>query len=210
MTKHLSPDERNRQILEAARTCFLNKGYFATKMDEIARTAGLSKGGVYFHFESKRDIFRALVASDYEQMMGFLDSVVIAQGDLPTKLYQLGEHFLELLSEPHRARMMIIVAEMSLRDEEVRLQILELHENYISKVAQLLTASAGSGQLKEVDVKAVAFLLKAIVDGIQASSVMGYRIDLQRVIGAAVGMVTDGILEPVAVTALADVPALER
>lgn len=210
MTKHLSPDERNKQILEAARICFLNKGYFATKMDEIAKTANLSKGGVYFHFESKRDIFRSLVDSDYQDMMGFLDGVVLGEGDLPTKLYRLGEHFMLLLSEPNRARMMIIVAEMSLRDDEIRQQILELHESYLNKVAQLLTASSGSNQLKDVDVKAVAFILKAIIDGIQASSVVGYRMDLQRVINAAVGMVTDGILQPAVNTALASTPPLDR
>ena len=210
MTKHMSPDERCRQILEAARSCFLQRGYFATKMDEIARTAGLSKGGVYFHFESKRDIFRALVTTDYEDMTSFLDGVLLEEGDFATKLYTLGQHFLEILAEPHRARMMIIVAEMSLRDEEVRDQILELHEGYINKVAQLLTSSAGAGQLKEVDTKAIAFVLKAIIDGIQASSVIGYRMDMERVIQAAVGMITDGILNTAAPTTQAKSPALER
>ena len=49
------------RILQAAMAVFGERGYQAAGMDEIARRAGSSKGGVYFHFANKQAIFEALI-----------------------------------------------------------------------------------------------------------------------------------------------------
>lgn len=57
----LPPQERVPQILEGALAEFSGRGYAATRMDDIARRCGLSKGGLYAHFESKESILEALL-----------------------------------------------------------------------------------------------------------------------------------------------------
>lgn len=60
----LSRGERTRQaILEAASELFLDQGYNGTSMRQIAQQAGIAVGGIYNHFSSKEDIFRALIES---------------------------------------------------------------------------------------------------------------------------------------------------
>lgn len=59
--QRLKPEVRMAQILDAALEAFSQAGYAATRMDDIAQRAGLSKGGLYAHFESKEAIFEALV-----------------------------------------------------------------------------------------------------------------------------------------------------
>lgn len=59
--QRLTPQERVPQILDAALTEFSRRGYAATRMDDIARRSGLSKGGLYAHFDSKDAIFKALL-----------------------------------------------------------------------------------------------------------------------------------------------------
>jgi TetR/AcrR family fatty acid metabolism transcriptional regulator len=49
------------RILEAAEKLFAEKGFHETAMDEIVRTSKVSKGGVYFHFPSKEELFFALL-----------------------------------------------------------------------------------------------------------------------------------------------------
>ncbi len=49
------------QILDAALRAFGAEGFAATRIDDIAALAGLSKGGVYAHFRSKEEIFEALL-----------------------------------------------------------------------------------------------------------------------------------------------------
>lgn len=44
-------------ILEAAATCFMERGYTETSIDDVARSLGATKGRIYHHYRSKADIF---------------------------------------------------------------------------------------------------------------------------------------------------------
>jgi AcrR family transcriptional regulator len=59
-------EARPGEIVLAALDLFVEKGFSATRMDEIAKRAGVTKGTVYLYFPSKEDLFRAVV----EEMMG--------------------------------------------------------------------------------------------------------------------------------------------
>ena len=61
MRKRLSPEVRVPQILDAALVEFSERGFVAARMDDIAGRSGLSKGGLYAHFQSKEEIFKALL-----------------------------------------------------------------------------------------------------------------------------------------------------
>lgn len=54
-------EARPLEILEAALAVFAEKGFAATRMDEIAARAGVSKGTIYLYFDSKEAVFKALV-----------------------------------------------------------------------------------------------------------------------------------------------------
>ncbi len=54
-------DARPAEILDAALAVFAEKGYAATRMDDIAQRAGVTKGTIYLYFESKDAVFRGLV-----------------------------------------------------------------------------------------------------------------------------------------------------
>ena len=56
-------EERAPEILEAALACFAEKGFAGTRMDDIARRAGISKGTIYLYFESKERCSRRWRAS---------------------------------------------------------------------------------------------------------------------------------------------------
>ncbi|WP_240314969.1 TetR/AcrR family transcriptional regulator [Chromobacterium haemolyticum] len=54
-------DARPSEILDAALTLFVEKGFSATKMEDIARAAGVTKGTPYLYFQNKEEIFKAMV-----------------------------------------------------------------------------------------------------------------------------------------------------
>ncbi|WP_454718226.1 TetR/AcrR family transcriptional regulator [Caulobacter segnis] len=54
-------EARPGEIVQAAFDVFAEKGFAAAKLDEIAARAGISKGALYLYFETKEDIFRAVV-----------------------------------------------------------------------------------------------------------------------------------------------------
>ena len=53
--------ERPEEILNAALTEFVTCGYGATRVDQVARRAGVAKGTIYLYFPSKEDLFKAVV-----------------------------------------------------------------------------------------------------------------------------------------------------
>ncbi len=52
---------RPGEIVEAALALFSEKGFAATRLDEIAARAGVSKGALYLYFATKEELFRAVV-----------------------------------------------------------------------------------------------------------------------------------------------------
>jgi len=55
------PEERPRQILNAALEVFGERGLAAARLEDIARHAGLSKGTIYLYFPNKEELFREMV-----------------------------------------------------------------------------------------------------------------------------------------------------
>jgi AcrR family transcriptional regulator len=54
-------EDRPREITEAAYQAFAEKGYAATRVEEVAKRAGVSKGLMYLYFKTKEDLFKAVI-----------------------------------------------------------------------------------------------------------------------------------------------------
>src|SRR6186997_3126741 len=54
-------EARPAEIIAAALDVFVERGFAATKLEEVARRAGVTKGTVYLYFESKEALFKAVV-----------------------------------------------------------------------------------------------------------------------------------------------------
>lgn len=62
-------DATHQRIFEAARKLFIEKGYFETRSQDIAKAAGCSAGSVFAHFESKAKIMTAVMIDVYERRL---------------------------------------------------------------------------------------------------------------------------------------------
>jgi AcrR family transcriptional regulator len=83
-------DVFRRAILDAAEQVFATHGYGAAKMADIAKRAGLAAGTVYKHFESKEDVFRALLERCSEEFEHVLDQqLASAPSGVPDRLLVL-------------------------------------------------------------------------------------------------------------------------
>jgi len=54
-------EDRPGEIVDAAFAAFADKGYAATRVDEVAKRAGVSKGLLYLYFKTKEELFKAVV-----------------------------------------------------------------------------------------------------------------------------------------------------
>jgi AcrR family transcriptional regulator len=60
-SKKENPSERYDRLLESASRLFSRLGFDKTSVDDIARKAGASKGGVYLEFSNKDALFKAVI-----------------------------------------------------------------------------------------------------------------------------------------------------
>jgi AcrR family transcriptional regulator len=196
MTRHLPEQTRREQILVAARKCFIERGYYPTRMEDIASAAGLSKGGVYFHFESKGQVFDALVQEEYARSMEFLRTVSGGSESVAEKMQVLARYYLEYFSSTGDAtRFFILMGEMGLRDEALSKRILEMQSAYITQVAKLIEQGIEEGMLRPVDARAVAMLLKALLDGVEGLHAMQYPIEIDKLLGVGLELVLGGLVK---------------
>ncbi len=82
--RYLSSAARKEEILDAALIEFADRTYNAVSMERLAECAGLSKAGIYAHFNSKEEIFHALLERTTKQLCDF-------QGWLPDEDLTLPE-----------------------------------------------------------------------------------------------------------------------
>jgi AcrR family transcriptional regulator len=120
------------RILASAKTVFLTKGYAGTTIDEIARTAEISRASFYTYFPTKRDVLLALgadSASTAEAMMSGFDG---------HDLDSLVEEYFELLDE-HGA-FATAWTQAANHDEELRVAGMRRHMRMCSELGRLLGA----------------------------------------------------------------------
>jgi len=75
-------EARPGEIVQAAFEVFAEKGFAAAKLDEIARRAGISKGALYLYFETKEDLFRAVVRDAIAPNLDRVEAM-LAQATIP-------------------------------------------------------------------------------------------------------------------------------
>jgi AcrR family transcriptional regulator len=70
-------EQRRSEILQAAESVFIRKGYESATMQDIIEESGMSRGGVYLYFSSKEEIFRALIERIHESHLEGFQQLVM-------------------------------------------------------------------------------------------------------------------------------------
>jgi TetR/AcrR family transcriptional regulator, mexJK operon transcriptional repressor len=91
---------KRRQIVDGARQIFLQNGYAEASMDEIAAKAGVSKGTLYNHFDSKDDMFKSLIHAEAERLARDLPSPDREDPNPASALRRIGIAILQILEVP--------------------------------------------------------------------------------------------------------------
>src|SRR6478672_4464076 len=69
-------DARPQELLAAALDLFVERGYAATRLEDVAAQAGVSKGTLYLYFANKEDLFKAMVRENVVPVIGEAESII--------------------------------------------------------------------------------------------------------------------------------------
>src|SRR6059058_5746541 len=104
--------ERRGAIIEAAMDESIARGFAATRLDDVAKRAGVAKGTIYLHFKDKEALFEELVRTALVPLIGRLAAPPAAGGSIRGALENFAENFVkEVVTTRRGAIVRLIVAE---------------------------------------------------------------------------------------------------
>ncbi len=159
-------------LLGAARDLFGSKGFAASGSEEIVARAGVTRGAMYHHFESKEDLFRAVYEEVEAEVMGRVAEAAMVTAD-PKEELRLGAlAWLEFAADPAVARICLIDAPAVL-DPEVRRQVSEQYG--VGLVRTVLQECIDAGQITPRPVDPLARIVLAAL--LEAATLVGEGAD---------------------------------
>jgi AcrR family transcriptional regulator len=96
------------ELIAAARSLFIEKGYTDTATPDIVAAAGVTRGALYHHFADKKALFAAVAEAEARTVAEEIDRA--APDDTPTReaLIRGGEAYLAAMAEPGRTRLLLL------------------------------------------------------------------------------------------------------
>ena len=164
-------EQRRREIIEAARVCFLRNGFHQTTTDEICREAAITPGGLYHYFGSKEEIISAVIEDAAHTTVQNLRSTAEASGDVRTAVQALASQFFQWIRDPQLDNVTRLDMEIwaeTLRNEklaEITRGGRALRRQWLES---LIRGAIQEGvYTKEVDPRGLANLIMSIFDGLR-------------------------------------------
>jgi TetR/AcrR family transcriptional regulator len=168
-------NKRPLQILNAAIELFRDRGFEATRLEDVADKAGVSKATIYLYFESKEDLFFALIR---EKIVPMLEQT-IAQANvfegpaskfLRMKAQALGRMFAH---SEQGAILKLVTSEARRFPDLADYYRAEVAERGLENLSKMIRRGIDEGEFRECDTKAAAtaFMFPLLMTGIWMNSV---------------------------------------
>lgn len=164
--------ERRQQILQAAWRCFAQHGYENTTMDQIAEVLPFSKALVYYYFDSKRDIFLALLGEWANGVVARWNDLLSANDPPDAKLRKCIHFAVEILTEdPDLPRVEMEFWGQLHREPAVTATIREIYAAFRAELAGIIREGIDQGLFRQVDPEALAAFMVGAYDGLALQAV---------------------------------------
>lgn len=165
-------DKRDR-ILKAAIKVFAKNGFYATRVSEIAKAAGVADGTIYLYFKNKDDVLITIFENGIQQLLAILRDVVASDEPFDARITRVIELQLGLLEEQRDLAEVITV---NLRQSSTLLKqyAAPLFMEYIEVIAGVIRDGQDSGAFrKEINARVAARSLFGALDAILLTWALG-------------------------------------
>jgi AcrR family transcriptional regulator len=104
-----TPDNSRQAVLESAIKAFAKSGYAGTSVEAVLKATGLSKPTLYYYFENKAGLYRAILAFAYDECHRLMEEGVARGGHCKEQLTTLAEALFQFTST-HEDLMRLVLA----------------------------------------------------------------------------------------------------
>lgn len=169
---------RKDEIIASAAQCFMEQGYHATTIDDVARRLGSTKGRVYHYYASKTDLFFDVHRVGMGFLFDALDEAVVGSGDGATVLRRMLMAHANAMLEHHTFENVVAQGVQVHRfgtlngDQRATLQnLIASRDRFEAAFKRQIQTGIDDGSLRAVDVSVTA---KVLLGGLQWS-IFWYR-----------------------------------
>lgn len=156
-------EARPAELMSAALELFVEKGFAATRLDEIAARAGVSKGTLYLYFASKEELFKAVIQQGVLPVVVQGEEMLMQhEGDAATLLRNLVLRWWELVGETHLSAIpKLIISEGGNFPEVAQFFYENVARRIDNLLAQVLQQGIASGEFRQVDIESAIDAISA-------------------------------------------------
>src|SRR3954471_378030 len=141
--------ERRQAIIDAGLDEFIARGFTATRLDDVAKRAGVAKGTIYLHFTDKEALFQELVRTALVPLIGRLMVLPAAGGSARAILETFAETFVrEVASTPRGDIVRLIMAEGARFPSLAEFYYREVVERGMAGMRKLIEYGIARGQIQ--------------------------------------------------------------
>jgi TetR/AcrR family fatty acid metabolism transcriptional regulator len=165
-------DKRER-ILDAAVRVFAKKGFYATRVSEVAKAAGVADGTIYLYFKSKDELLVSLFEDRVERLLAFLQTELPATMGAAEKLRRIIELQLGLM-EGERDLAEVITVILRQSTKLMKEYAAPKFTAYLDAIARVVADGQASGELRgDVSPHLAARAIFGALDGITMTWALG-------------------------------------
>tara|TARA_Y100000588_G_C14063990_1_gene842806 strand:+ start:459 stop:1055 length:597 start_codon:yes stop_codon:yes gene_type:complete len=167
MIINIPKEEKKGKILESAYSVFVEKGYSDTTMDDIVKESKMSKGAIYHYYNSKKDLFLALI--DHWETYSFPD--FYSKGDKDKSASEILMNLSDIVLNVFNNKKHVFLAEvefwaLSNKDKDVKEKSRLLYNKLLYLFELILKKGIRKNEFNDMDTKVVAMTILTSLQGI--------------------------------------------
>jgi TetR/AcrR family acrAB operon transcriptional repressor len=188
------PDTSRRQLVEVAIDCFARHGFQGTSIDRIARSAGMTKGALYYHFRDKEDLLLEAVKDRIGEFERRVLDGVAASDDTFERLGRVVDAcFVTATVSNHRRFIITLMVEALDTNPRLSEQFRKVLRRMRGFLADVVADGQGRGTMRtDIDPKDAAALIAGTIMG---AEIQHYQdpdeVELRRVLDAHLRQLAD-------------------
>jgi TetR/AcrR family fatty acid metabolism transcriptional regulator len=165
--------DKRQRILDAAVRVFAKKGFYATRVSEVAKAAGVADGTIYLYFKSKDELLVSLFEDRVERLLAFLQTELPNTATASEKLRRIIELQLGLLEgERDLAEVVTVILRQSTK--LMKEYAAPKFTAYLDAIASVVADGQTSGELRaDVSPHLAARAIFGALDGITMTWALG-------------------------------------
>lgn len=132
-------DTRVEAILRGAASAFSARGFAATSMREVARRSGASLGSIYYHFDGKEEILRALIGGSFQRVLDRLHERLEGVEDPEERLRIFVRNHVRFFAR-HLEEMRVMAHELDTLEGTAGEEVARLRRAYMDAAVEILGA----------------------------------------------------------------------